>query len=475
MSVSGKITMVQDNIDSNSYADNLGNVNVGNMDIKNGFSGSGVLLNDGSLELTGTDSFIGTIGGGQSVTKKGDDTYMLIGNNTFTGGLAIEKGTLMLGTPRDVDNVIYDFDASDRNNFTFSSEADDAYPTEWKSSVGDRVFKYSSTASATLPLITTAYFGGNSSLYLGSNSSYTQFYLDSAGYVPKTLFVVYREVEMTDYATLWGESSHNGYCIGRRNGSGNNFWVKRQNSKTDGQTWGLYQKGVATATAYVGSDQVFCAANADRCARTDKVQVLSVGNDTGRAFRGAYGEVIGYSDDINHAERKAIEAYLMAKWNVGSATYNVIPANSDVTMKAGATLDMGGLTQTVKSFTGAGTVANGSLKTTGDFVITGNATIEAVAGQTYILPSDHGATVTFTGTAKGWFVKVPDGASAVAQFAVAKPVDPALQPLTVGREEDGEFGVTVIGAPAKWTISVKETDGYNVYKYGHIPFLIKLR
>ncbi|MBE6382094.1 MAG: hypothetical protein E7049_03650 [Lentisphaerae bacterium] len=468
MNVSGKITMTQSNIDSDSYADNLGDANVGNMDIKNGFSGSGILINNGTLELTGNESFIGSIGGGQSVTKKGDDTYMLIGNNTFTGGLAIEKGTLMLGTPRDVDNVIYDFDASDRNNFTFSSEADDAYPTEWKSSVGDRVFKYSSTASATLPLITTAYFGGNSSLYLGSNSSYTQFYLDSAGYVPKTLFVVYREVEMTDYATLWGESSHNGYCIGRRNGSGNNFWVKRQNSKTDGQTWGLYQNGVATATAYVGSDQVFCAANADRCARTDKVQVLSVGNDTGRAFRGAYGEVIGYSDDINHAERKAIEAYLMAKWNVGSATYNVIPANADVTMKSGATLDMGGLTQTVKSFTGAGTVANGSLKTTGDFVITGNATIEAVAGQTYILPANHGATVTFTGTAKGWSVKVPDGARTVAQFAVAKS-------FTVGREEDGEFDVTVIGAPAKWTISIKDTDDYKVYKYGHIPFLIKLR
>ena len=51
----------------------------------------------------------------------------------------------------------------------------------------------------------------------------------------------------------------------------------------------------------------------------------------------------------------------MAKWNVSGATYNVIPAEADVTMNAGATLDMGGLTQTVASFTGAGTVTNGTL------------------------------------------------------------------------------------------------------------------
>ena len=464
MNVSGKITMTQSNIDSDSYADNLGDANVGNMDIKNGFSGSGVLINNGTLELTGNESFIGSIGGGQSVTKKGEETYMLIGNNTFTGGLAIEKGTLMLGTPRDVDNVIYDFDASDRNNFTFSSEDADAYPTEWKSSVGDRVFKYSSTASATLPLITTAYFGGNSSLYLGSNSSYTQFYLDSAGYVPKTLFVVYREVEMTDYATLWGESSHNGYCIGRRNGSGNNFWVKRQNSKTDGQTWGLYQNGVATATAYVGSDQVFCAANADRCARTDKVQVLSVGNDTGRAFRGAYGEVIGYSDDINHAERKAIEAYLMAKWNVGSATYNVIPATADVTMNAGATLDMGGLTQTVKSFAGAGTVVNGSLKTTGSLKVTGALTIPAVKGQTYELGA---ANLTLTAGETGAIVKIPDGAKAVGRLIVPHG-------WTVGA--DAACDVVVTDLPKNWNVRPQRVgDDTDQWFIGPNAFVIHFR
>jgi hypothetical protein len=197
-------------------------------------------------------------------------------------------------------------------------------------------------------------------------------------------------------------------------------------------------------------------------------EVLGSYADTAECFKGGIGEIISYTRNLTHAERKAVDAYLMAKWGVGSATYNVIPANADVTMKSGATLDMGGLTQTVTSFTGAGTVANGSLKTTGDLTVDGGTlTIQATTGQTYVLSHVEAERLVLTGDAKGYTVKVPDNGRIVGRFIVPEGI-------SVGFEGEGA-DVTVVNAPKGWEITGKPVAGGILYRVGSFPFVLKLR
>jgi hypothetical protein len=156
----------------------------------------------------------------------------------------------------------------------------------------------------------------------------------------------------------------------------------------------------------------------------------------------------------------------MAKWGVGSATYNVIPASAVVTMKSGAALDMGGLAQTVASFTGAGTVANGSLKTTGDLTVSGGTlTIQATAGQTYVLSDVETERLVLTGNAKGYIVKAPENAKIVGRFVVPEGI-------SVGFEG---ADVTVVNAPKGWEITGKPVAGGILYRVGSFPFVLKLR
>ena len=371
--------------------------------------------------------------------------------------------------------IIYDFDASDTNNFTFAGTEESRYPDEWKSSAGNLNFMYDADSSSITPTLTKDYFGGNYAVVLGSSGGYTCLELSEANNSPKSLFMVLHEIERNAYAGVWGEGNNYTYGIGRRNGKDFNYYTKRQGS-LNGDQWGFYRNGVATEYMETGSDIVRSVIGAEGCVRSGKKQVLGVsaqngvnhGKEASYSFYGAYGEVVGMSKYVNHAERKAIEAYLMSKWNIGNATYNVIPATADVTMNAGATLDMGGLTQTVKSFTGAGTVANGYLKTTGDLTVDGGTlTIQATAGQTYVLSDVETERLVLTGDAKDYTVKVPDNGRIVGRFVVPEGI-------SVGFEGEGA-DVTVVNAPKGWSITGKPVAGGILYRVGSFPFVLKLR
>ena len=186
-------------------------------------------------------------------------------------------------------------------------------------------------------------------------------------------------------------------------------------------------------------------------------------------FKGFIGEVVTFDRKLTTEERQAVEAYLMGKWSISNAPeYTVIPATADVTMNAGATLDMGGLTQTVTSFTGAGTVTNGYLKTTGDLTVDGGTlTIQATTGQTYVLSDVETERLVLTGNAKDYIVKVPDNAKIVGRFVVPEGI-------SVGFDGAGA-DVTVVNAPKGWSITSKPVAGGILYRVGSFPFVLKLR
>ena len=159
----------------------------------------------------------------------------------------------------------------------------------------------------------------------------------------------------------------------------------------------------------------------------------------------------------------------MQKWGCTAATsYQFIPSSANVTMKSGATLDLGGMQQTVASFTGAGTVANGSLKTTGDLTVDGGTlTIQATTGQTYVLSDVEAERLVLTGTAKDYTIKVPDNCRIVGRFVVPEGI-------SVGFEGEGA-DVTVVNVPKGWEITSKQITGGILYRVGSFPFKLILR
>ena len=99
----------------------------------------------------------------------------------------------------------------------------------------------------------------------------------------------------------------------------------------------------------------------------------------------------------------------MWKWDTeGKSSHRFLPTTANVTVASGATLELGGLTHTVASFTGGGTVQNGLLITADNvYTNTGALSISAVDNMTIVL--DAGATaLTLVGDATGVKVEATD-------------------------------------------------------------------
>lgn len=474
MAVSGSVTLTQSDIDSTSYADNLADVNVGTMDIAHGFSGTGSLVNNGTLTLSGEETFIGSLGGGQSVTKTGEETYVLIGNNTFTGMLAIDEGTLKLGTPKEIADVRMDFDASDEESLTVDETT--GYVTAWKDQINDLTFAYASGQHAT---VSTDFFGGKKSFSMTDTEEtvadgvrrVTNYKLSESNKDrrSKMMFIAYQASLASEaFRSVYTEDQQRNFRIHIRGEKNNHYWCWHNGGSQNQITTGFYLNDVYGNNLVTQNPQVLSVADSLIRNKTGGsalcYEVLGSYAETAECFKGAIGEIISYNRNLTHAERKAVNAYLMAKWGAGSATYNVLPATANVTMKAGATLDMGGLTQTVASFTGAGTVVNGSLKTTGSLKVTGALTIPAVKGQTYELGA---ANLTLTAGETGAIVKIPDGAKAVGRLIVPHG-------WTVG--SDPTCDVVVTDLPKNWNVRPQregvETDQWFI---GPNAFVIHFR
>jgi hypothetical protein len=95
---------------------------------------------------------------------------------------------------------------------------------------------------------------------------------------------------------------------------------------------------------------------------------------TGRYYRGDVGEILVYDRRLSELERQTVEAALMTKWFLPTASA-VLPATAAVTVASGATLDLAGSTVSIASLTGAGVVTNGQLSVTGAVTPTGTLTL----------------------------------------------------------------------------------------------------
>lgn len=461
----------------------------------NGYGAKYSVLGDGTLVLSGhgqvnaagnqtvhvaeantTNSFTGFLSGSMSLAKTGAGTLALFGNNTFTGDVAIEAGSIKLNTPLDLGDVRCDFDASNAG-ITYSANVlrwqDAAQPNN------ANAFLWTDTASGTNPnfVESDAIFNGKKVLYSDSFRMVEPNVSPHNSSFPKTTFFVMQNTEGgtqviagdnndTVSPTRWTVAWRNYGYMTRFGNDGSSSW----NANAIWANGALATQGDNGGSSF-GSNPVVLTI----------VRNFS-GNNEGwmdsryaahRAFIGgsgkqAWAEYLTYTREFSFDEKAAVEQYLMAKWGINNMEYTVLPKTAAVTMAPGATLDMGGLTQTVKSFTGAGTVANGSLKTTGDFTVAGDLTVQATEGQEYTLAQNGSQTLTMTGDAKGYVLKVPDGAKEVCRVVVPDG-------LTYGFEGKGTFDVTVVNAPARWVISAKDVSGGKRLRIGGPGFYLNVR
>ena len=238
-----------------------------------------------------------------------------------------------------------------------------------------------------------------------------------------------------------GNSSGNDYLALRPSGS---WYAHRYQSDISGY---LYSDGENGVTFTAGKKSVISIPYS--VAENDNRYEILDG-----AFNGVVAQMIGFSPAPPLEVRAAIETYLMQKWGCDAAIDNqYLPKTAHVTMAAGATLDLGGMTQTVKSFTGAGTVQNGTLKTADNTVtVTGDLTIPVADNTTYVIPADVGEIrLRLIGTA----MNVTVDASAITK------------PLHVYYKDD-----LTLSVPKKWE---NYTHANGVYHIGSNPFVIRLR
>ena len=436
-------------------------------DSSNGYGAKFVTPNAGLLTLSGTGavsaddtltvasgSFTGAISGDMGLSKTGDGTFTLFGNQTFEGDVSISGGTLKLATPLDLDGLRADFDASAEDAI---GELDDGTVT-WKDANSSAVLTNLST-SATL-VEDDAIFGGRSVLYSDSfqmvEPQIDAFYT----VVPKSTFFVLQQTDGGRYAIAYDHTYYEikGWNIAYRNVSsglmvreyGTDSGDKGYNTKGTWKNSSLATQNNASGGIWLtDAKPAVVTVVQTNWTRTDKNSIARIGGKG----KQAWAEYLTYNRNFTYDEKAAVEQYLMAKWGIGDATYNALPATANVTLSNGATLDLGGQKVTVASLKGAGTVQNGTLRTANNVVtVTGNLTIPVTDNTTYVIPADVGEIrLRLIGTA----MNVTVDASAITK------------PLHIYYEGD-----LTLSVPKRWE---NYTHANGVYHIGSNPFVIRIR
>lgn len=376
------------------------------------------------ITVDGRQVFVGTVAGNLSLTKLGAGELVLIGTNAYTGDLTIEAGSVRLGSIDDLDGVIYDMDASADGAVATNAAG---VVTSWTECAGrtvldDPVTPLAFSLSRGEPKLTTGHFGGRVSVRVASEATEGQLILNKRNedlIQPEALiFICHHDNVQVDYPRLWARSnSESGYTGSFICANVVQFGMKGADGRADVFVDGHNRRGDENL---YGRDMLIAVTNvASRVSisdQSDQSQVIGGRQNTSSyTFVGSIGEAVALDHAPGDAEMSAVSALLMAKWSLcGDAErpveYDVIPKSVNLLMKAGTTLDLGGQTQTVASFVGAGTVKNGVLLTRDGQIVQrgGSLMVPAVAGQTYVAESANEQLIV-TGEAEDVTISIPAG------------------------------------------------------------------
>ncbi len=464
--------------------------------------------NDGCLVLGANDSTTnriaavlsdGSKGGKLSFIKDGTNTVEVFGHNTYSGKTIIKGGTLRLASNLwDIPDLSYWLDADDDSTITTN---DDGEITEWRSKVGSYKFarpttnvseskssnRYGiafSSGPANLPHYSQATFNGHKSIRFRGSTSTTNLQERLAGSEmcqQRTIFIVARslyEYYSQSQGAVFGTNNQDQWA---RCGNTSAIGVNNTDSGSVATSAGYgYQNGVKTTSIYSNFEQ-----RADDETTTPNVMTLlrpravlagtytlyttflpAIGGcvSDGRGWGGDYCEIIAFSRTLTDPERKSVENYLMKKWNpqklsgkyhpesecVIPEAVNLLPTNTDLELHTGSVLDLNGISQTVRTMYGEGTVINTSTNAAvltitegGDFHGTIKGNIKVVRTRSAVAGADNVALLIREG---GTFVADGVGVTTFSAYnpapvtnGIAFWLDASYSPSTTMVEGEGGY------------------------------------
>ena len=367
-------------------------------------AGGGTLsISSGGVSAVGPFAVGGTSGsdigisspitGSGGLVKTGGDTLTLSAVNGYGGTTAVSGGVLRLQAPVPVAGSAMWLNAS--QGFTVSGST-----TTWtdQSGNGNNAVNTAATGptlSGTINGIQAVNFNG-SSQYLagglaGSNSATTSLtffivhkdsafknvaaYVDTPGWTNGSIGIMQSNNAQANQIQYSVQSK--GDYLGSTTMTGN---VPELDEIVDNNgTVNLYVNGVANGSFSYSAGT------------TKNLSQFDIGawlNGTlQRWYSGSIGEILVYDSALNAASRQTVESYLDSKW-LGLAPSNILPTSTALSIAAGSTLDLNGLSQQVASLSdyvaGAG----------GNIVNSGSTTA-------LLMVSAAGGATTFSGLIQG--------------------------------------------------------------------------
>ena len=318
----------------------------------------------------GRGAFYGKIAGAGGLTVTGETS--LYGLSDFSGRLAIGRnGILYVVSSLDGIPQLWRVDASAADSLTLS----DGKVVNWVSQTGNGSF-----ANADSPMtVSYDYFGGKPSVVTRQGALTSSWDNDGSAWKIYHTDSIIGSVHVIDhsnqYELLLKYNGLNSAYIGKRS-SASTLWTKMRGSGNNDEN-GFWQNGVYGDREFHTDDRVLSIFGYGRLSSATS---LNIGGWCGSV---AIGELMGFNYNPSQAQRKQIETYLANKWNI-TAMGRSIP-NVPVSM-SGGTLDLGGLDATVQSFSGSGTVKNGTLRTANNLFTQrgGKLSIPGVDKATYV-------------------------------------------------------------------------------------------
>ncbi|MBR0197534.1 MAG: autotransporter-associated beta strand repeat-containing protein [Kiritimatiellae bacterium] len=299
-----------------------------------------------AVEEDVTTNQVGAIDASGNVKKTGSGTLVLIGSNSFYGELTVSAGTVKVGDYTDIAGLYFDVDASDTSTYTYTKD-ENGDDTELVTNIVSKVnsshvmetilaVSGKDTYTAECPVVTNI---GNCAALASDKLRLTSKVniLSTSGSYTTFSVAQYVDAISTHYLGDWSDTSY-----------GNRYGFRTSSNKI---RFYSYNDFVATADEKIwvnGETNVAIAANTPFVFSSTQIPIRT-GSNSGSArniFLGSggkmiWGETVIYSRILDAAELRVIEEYLGAKWGVGDYSYSPVPVAADITVKDGATLDLG--------------------------------------------------------------------------------------------------------------------------------------
>ncbi len=356
-------------------------------------------LSGGTLTLTNapvfavhTPAVIGSsLAGAAGFVKTGLGTLTLCGHNTYGGVTAIETGAVKLSS-LPLAALKLRLDASDASTLFTNANGSGAVTATgqpvgyWGDRSGNgRPATQALNARRPLFVAGSAEFNGRTVLQFdGVDDDITSLLDINATNLPNlTLAMVYRQVAKTANGGLWGHDNGGWDRMQLLNLSSqsapdcygvttSNAWttVKGINTNAVLLYTAVLRQGVSNGSCVTINGQSDSAAGLPAFTSSEVAGLpsLTLANiSPGNGFRGnvQIGEVLVFDTALGDSMRREVDAYLRNKWlGASDAGLPVLPTNGAVRVAAGAALDLGGMSQTLASVSGDGTVSNGLLTVT---------------------------------------------------------------------------------------------------------------